>query len=112
MSKKTAAAKPTITLHRRITEKGGVTSYARTGVRASIYFSKGMFRDGVPPETVTLVNSRFFAEPAGKTKTAKAKAAPTKAKARAADLAVDPAAESTPEPTPEAQVAPTGAPIA
>jgi hypothetical protein len=44
-----------VTLTKRITEKGGLTSYTMPGVRASVYFSKGMFKDGVPPESFTLV---------------------------------------------------------
>ena len=79
----------TITLSKRLTEKGGLTSYSRPGVRASVYFSKGLFKDGALPETVTLIGPNF-AEPGAikpgvniAAKAAKAEAAATKAAERA-----------------------------
>ena len=35
-------------------EKGGLISYARPGVRASLYFNKTMFGPGVPPKHLIL----------------------------------------------------------
>ena len=43
-----------ITLTRRMTEKSGNTSYARPGVKASVYFNKNMFT-GEPPETIEII---------------------------------------------------------
>ena len=54
----------TVVLNKRITEKGGLTSYARPGVRASIYLTKSMFKAGVLPETITVrVAAGVLAEP-------------------------------------------------
>ena len=44
---------PVILTLRKI-EKGGLISYARKGVRASLYFNKTMFREGKPPQRISL----------------------------------------------------------
>jgi hypothetical protein len=52
-----------ITLKKQGTDKAGNTRYTRDGVRASIYFNKGMFATGVtPPDTIEL-SSDGLAEP-------------------------------------------------
>ena len=43
-----------ITLTLRTIEKGGLISFARKGVRASLYFNKTMFTPGKPPRQVIL----------------------------------------------------------
>jgi hypothetical protein len=109
-----------IVLRKRITEKGGLTSYARPGVRASVYLTKNVFKGGVLPETITFrAPAGVFAEP-GEVKVvvtdpekakkvleaaAKAEAAAKKALERAAkaqakaNAAKAKATEPAPEPT-------------
>lgn len=97
-----------ITLTKRLTEKGGITSYARPGVRASVYFAKGMFVDGIPPDTVTLVADPHFVAPGAVATKAPAKAAPKpvkkaagkKAKAKPAPQPAEPATEIEPDAEP------------
>lgn len=76
----------TITLTKRLTEKGGLTSYAQPGVRASVYFSKGMFANGELPASITLTGIGLALPGAAKVspdKAAKAAEKAAKAQARA-----------------------------
>ena len=47
-----------IQLTLRTIEKGGLVSYARPGVRASLYFNKTIFA-GAPPQEITLTGKGF-----------------------------------------------------
>jgi hypothetical protein len=52
-----------ITLKKQGTDKAGNTRYTRDGVRASIYFNKGMFATGVTPPDEIQLSSDGLAEP-------------------------------------------------
>tara|TARA_R110000824_G_scaffold1386_6_gene7055 strand:- start:5016 stop:5321 length:306 start_codon:yes stop_codon:yes gene_type:complete len=68
-----------ITLTLRKIEKGGLISFARQGVRASLYFNKTMFTPGKPPRQVILTAEGLA--PVSEPKPAPAKKATAKKKA-------------------------------
>lgn len=70
-----------ITLTKRKTNNSGNTSYARDGVRASVYINKQMFT-GTPPETIEL-DAENLTEPGA----ARVGKDPAKALAKAAERA-------------------------
>lgn len=71
-----------VTLRKRGTDKSGNTSYAREGVRASVYFNKQMF-SGEPPAEITL-DAENLAEPGAVKPSANSAEKAAKAQERAA----------------------------
>lgn len=94
----------TIVISRRTIEKGGLISFAREGVRASLYFNKTMFVSESPVElTLTADNLRAPSTPPPTPDAPKAK---TKTKATEGKTASAPKRKRTRKPAPEKSAKP------
>tara|TARA_R110000824_G_scaffold53732_2_gene148492 strand:- start:6447 stop:6830 length:384 start_codon:yes stop_codon:yes gene_type:complete len=98
----------TIVISRRTIEKGGLISFAREGVRASLYFNKTMFVSESPVElTLTADNLRAPSTPPPTPDAPKAKTkTKTKTKATEGKTASAPKRKRTRKPAPEKSAKP------
>lgn len=67
------------------TQKNGLISFNRDGVRSSVYFGKGMF-DGAIPQTITITGSGFAAPGSGSGSDAEVETDPAKLAEKQAKL--------------------------